>query len=81
MHACVCVANVLVKRQPVCNNHQAWFWQNATGLLVLPVSHFQTHLHSSIDGLEHTEQKQPGSSWVLADCVRFWPYGSGLDTS
>ena len=34
----------------VCKNHQARFWQSATSLL--PVSHFQTHLHSSRDGLD-----------------------------
>ena len=52
----------------------AGFWQNTTSLL--PVSHFQTLLHYSIDGLDHIVQNQPRSDLVLADCVRFWPNGS-----
>ena len=40
------------------------FWQNATGLL--PDSSVQTLLRFSMDGLDHTAQNQPGSSWVLA---------------
>ena len=60
----------------VCENHRAWFWQNATGLL--PVSHFQTLLQSSTD---HNVQNQLGSDLVLAHCVRFWPNGSGLEAS
>ena len=40
------------------------FWQNATGLL--PDSNVQTLLRFSMDGLDHTAQNQPGSSWVLA---------------
>ena len=60
----------------MCENHRAWFWQNATGLL--PVSHFQTLLQSSTD---HNVQNQLGSDLVLAHCVRFWPNGSGLEAS
>ena len=66
---------VLAKRiwsgsKPVCKNHQEQFWQNATGLL--PVSHFQTLLHSSTDGPDLIVQCQPRSDFVLADCVRFY---------
>ena len=42
---------------------------------------FQTRLHSSTDGLDHAVQNQAGSSLVLADCVRFWPNGSGPEAS
>ena len=62
----------------VCKNHQARFWQNATS--PLPVFHLQTQLHSSTDGLGYIVQSQPGSSLVPADCVKFWPNGSGLET-
>ena len=62
------------RSKPVCNNHWAWFWQNATGLR--PVSCFKTRLRSSTHGLDHIEQNQPGSNLVLADCVRLWPSGS-----
>ena len=41
-------------------------WQNATGLL--PVSHFQTWLCSSMDDLDYIMQNQPRSNLVLADC-------------
>ena len=59
----------------VCKNHQAWFWQNGTS--PLPVSHFQSLLCSSTDDPDHIVQNQPRSVLVLADCVRFWPNGSG----
>ena len=63
---------VLAKRiwsgsKPVCKNRRAQFWQNANG--PPPVSHFQTRLHSFTDGPDHIVQNQPGSDWVLADCV------------
>ena len=63
----------------MCKNHQSQFWQNVTRLLL--VSHSQTWLHSSTDGLDHTVQNQLGSNLVLADCVRFWPDGSSLEAS
>ena len=55
------------------------FWQDATG--PPPVSHFQTRFRSSTDVLDNTVQNQPGSELVLADCVRFWPNGSGPEAS
>ena len=57
------------------------FWQDATGLL--PVSHFdfETRFHSSTDVPDNIVQNQPGSDLVLADCVRFWPNGSGPEAS
>ena len=55
------------------------FWQDATGLLL--VSHFQTQFHSSTDVPDNTVQNQPGSDLILADCVRFWPNGSGPKAS
>ena len=55
------------------------FWQDATS--PLPVSHFQTWFHSSTDVPDNTEQNQPRSSLVLADCVRFWPNRSGPEAS
>ena len=51
------------------------FWQDATG--PLPVSHFQTRLSSSTDISDNTVQNKPRSDLVLADCVSFWPNGSG----
>ena len=54
-------------------------WQDATG--ALPVSHFQTRFRSSTDVLDNTEQNYPGCDLVLADCVRFWPNGSGPEAS
>ena len=55
------------------------FWQDATG--PLPVSHFQTRFRSPTDVPDNTVQNQPGSDLVLADCVRFWPNGSGPEGS
>ena len=55
------------------------FWQDATG--PLPVSDFPTLFRSSTDVPDNTVQKQPGSGLVLADCVRFWPNGSGPEAS
>ena len=39
------------RSKPVCTNHRARFWRNATG--PLPVSHLQTGLRSTTDGLDH----------------------------
>ena len=55
------------------------FWQDPTG--PLPVSHFQTRFRSSTDVPDNIVQNQPGSDLVLADCVRFWPNGSGPEAS
>ena len=55
------------------------FWQDATG--PLPVSDFLTWLRSSTDVPDNIVQNQPGSDLVLADCVRFWPNGSGPEAS
>ena len=52
----------------VCKNHHAWFGGMQPACL-LPVSHFQTRMRSSADGLGHTVQSQPGSSLVLATCI------------
>ena len=38
---------------------------------------FQTWFHSSTHIQDNIVQNQPGSNLVLADCVRFWPNGSG----
>ena len=43
---------------------------------MLPGSPCQTRLRSSTGGLDQLVQNQPGSNWVLADRVRFWPNGS-----
>ena len=55
------------------------FWQDATG--PLPVSHFQTRFRSSTDVPDNSVKNQPESDLVLADCVRFWPNGSGPEAS
>ena len=55
------------------------FWQDATG--PLSVSHFQTRFRSSTDVPDNIVQNQPGSGLVLADCIRFWPNGSGPEAS
>ena len=55
------------------------FWQESTGPLL--VSRFQTQMHSSTDVLDNIIQNQPGADLVLADCVRFWPNGSGPEVS
>ena len=55
------------------------FWQHATG--PLPVSYFQTRFRSSTDVPDNIVQNQPGSCLVLADCVRFWPHGSGPEAT
>ena len=65
--------------KPVCRNQRAGFRQDATG--PLPVSHFQARFRSSTDVPVNTVQDQPGSDLVLADCVRFWPNGSGPEAS
>ena len=46
----------------VCQNHQACFWQNATSLI--PVSHFQTQLHSSAVGQNHIVQTSLDPIWL-----------------
>ena len=65
--------------KPMCKNPQSQFWQNATSQRL--VSHSQTWWHSSTDGPDHTVQNRPGSSLVLADCVRCWPNGSSPEAS
>ena len=55
------------------------FWQDATGSL--PVFRFQTPFRFSTDVPDKIVQNQPGSDLVLADCVRFWPNGSGPEAS
>ena len=55
------------------------FWQDTTSLL--PVSEFQTQFRSSTDVPDNIVQNQPGSNLGLADCVRFWPNGSGPEAS
>ena len=55
------------------------FWQDATG--PLPVSLFHTPFRSSTGVTDNIVQNQPGSGLVLADCVRFWPNGSGPEAS
>ena len=55
------------------------FWHDASG--PLPISHFLNRFHSPTDDPDNTVQNQPGSSLVLADCVRFWPNGSGPEAS
>ena len=47
----------------------------------IPVSQYQTQLCSSTDDPDHIVQNQPGSSLVLANCVRSWPNGTGLEAS
>ena len=53
--------------------------RDATG--PLPVFHFQTGFRSSTDVPDNIVQNQPESDLVLADCVRFWPNGSGPEAS
>ena len=65
------------RRELVCKNDQAQFWQNATRLL--PVSHFYTWLLSSTIGPDHIVRNHPGSNLSLADCVWFEPNKSGLE--
>ena len=55
------------------------FWHEAPG--PLPVSDFLTRFRSSTDDPDNTVQNQPGSDLVVADCVRFWPNGSGPEAS
>ena len=57
------------RSKPVSINHQAWFWQNATG--PLPVSHFQTWLCSPIDGPDELYKTSPDLIW-------FWLTVSGF---
>ena len=55
------------------------FWKDATG--PLPVSHFKTRFRSAADVPDNIVRNQPGSDLVVADCVRFWPNGSGPEAS
>ena len=55
------------------------FWQDAPGQL--PVPNFWMRFRSSTDDPDNIVQNQPGSDLVLADCVRFWPDGSGPEGS
>ena len=54
------------------------FWQDAT--IPLPVSHFQTVFRSSTNVLGKIVQIHPGSDLFMANCVRFWPNGSGPES-
>ena len=56
------------------------FWQETTG--PLPVSHFQTRLRSSTDVPDHNYSAKPARvRFVVADCARFGPSGSGQQVS
>ena len=55
------------------------FWQEATSLLL--VAHFQTQLCSFTDVLYNIIQNQVESDLILANCIRFWPNGSGPEAS
>ena len=58
------------RSKPVSINHQAWFWQNATGPLpVSPLSDLVVFFHRWPGSIV---QNQSRSDLVLADCVRFW---------
>ena len=57
------------------------FWPTAFGLLLAHYQFPTFRLGSSADVLENTVQNQPGSNLVPADCVRFWPNGSGPEAS
>ena len=63
----------------VCRIIGPGFWQDAT--VPLPVFYFQTRFRSFTDVPDNIVQNQPGSGLVLADCVRFWPNGSGPEAS
>ena len=75
----VLAKGILSRSKPLCTNYWARFWQNAP--CPLSGSHFQTRLWSSTDDPDHIVQNQPGSDSVLANCVRFGPNGSGLETN
>ena len=55
------------------------FWKDAPA--PLPVSDLLTQPRSSTDDPNNIVQNQPGPGLVLADCVRFWPNGSGPEAS
>ena len=55
------------------------FWQDATG--PLPFYHFLNLFRSSTNVPDKIVQSHPGSDLFLADCVRFWPNGSGPEAS
>ena len=63
----------------MCRNHRARFLARANG--PQPVSDFQTRFRSSTDDSDDMVENQHGSDLVLADCVGFWPNGSGPETS
>ena len=48
---------------------------------LLPVSHFQTHFCSFTDVPDNIVQNQPGSDFLLANSIRFWPNESSLEAS
>ena len=66
-------AGVQESADPVSGRRQPALYQS--------VSHFQTRFRSSTDVPDNIMQNQPGSDLVLADCVRFWPNGSGPEAS
>ena len=56
------------------------FWQETTD--PLPASHFQTQFRSSTDVPDHNYSAKPARiRFVVADCARFWPSGSGHQVS
>ena len=62
--------HLVQKQAGVQESSGSYFWQDTTG--PLPVSNFQTRFRSSADVPDNILQNQPGSDFVLADCVRFW---------
>ena len=85
----------IVQNQPGSNlDGLVRVWPNTSGLeaswcagMIKPLSGrtqpacYQTRFHSSTDVPDNIVQNQPGSYLVLADCVRFWPNGSGPEAS
>ena len=66
--------------KPVCRNQRARFLAiHNRPRYQFP--HFQARFCSSTDVPDNIVQSQPGSDLVLADCVRFWPNGSGPEAN
>ena len=64
--------------KPMCRNYRTLFLAGRNRPATsFPLSDFR----SSIDVPDNIVQNQPGSELVLADCVRFWPNGSGPEAS
>ena len=70
---------ILSGSKPVCKNHQTQLWQNTTGHYQFPTFRLSCIFPQTAQII--LCKTQPGSTSVLADCVRFWQSRCGPEAS